>query len=95
MPERWLSHMTKDATCTADSRLAHVPTDKAQQYLPFSNGPRNCVAQVRLKRRTHCAIARLLGVIALRSRLSIACASDISSSADFVHVWEGDGNDGA
>ena len=60
IPERWLFHSSKDATLPASNAPTYGPVDKAMQYLPFSNGPRSCVAQVRCRVCIACALACLI-----------------------------------
>lgn len=47
-PERWLSFETQDATHHVNSTSTHGPIKKELPYLPFSSGPRSCIAQVRM-----------------------------------------------
>ena len=45
-PERWISHETDDASLASKHLLINGSDDKSMSYLPFSNGPRSCIAQV-------------------------------------------------
>ena len=45
-PTRWLSQGHNRDSCAYDTALTTKTDDKLRTFLPFSNGPRSCIAQV-------------------------------------------------
>ena len=45
-PKRWFSHDNLKDSCAHDTTLTTDVDNNIRTFLPFSNGPRSCIAQV-------------------------------------------------
>lgn len=94
-PERWISHEIDNASLAPKHLLINGADDKILPYLPFSNGPRSCIAQVqKVFWIKFCFKCTTLLSLQLQEFVAKYCRELLFLHGTHV-CWAGDGNDGA